>query len=32
MTCDVDEIVPFSREDIQGEGIWVLDAFFELYM
>lgn len=32
VACNVDEIVPFCREDLLGEGVWVLDAFFEVYM
>jgi len=32
IACNVDEIVPFCREDLLGEGVWVLDAFFEVYM
>jgi hypothetical protein len=30
--CTIEEITPFSRDDIDGEAVWVLDAFFEVYM
>jgi hypothetical protein len=30
--CTVEEVVPFAREDLLGEGVFVLDAFFEMYM
>jgi Domain of unknown function (DUF4045)/Gelsolin repeat len=30
--CTVEEVIPFSREDLLSEGVYVLDAFFEMYM
>lgn len=30
--CTVEEVVPFAREDLLDEGVYVLDAFFEMYM
>jgi len=30
-TC-VTEIAPFLQEDVEAENIYVLDAFFELYV
>jgi hypothetical protein len=31
--CDVEELVPFDCADLQRDGgVWVLDAFFEMYM
>lgn len=32
MTADVVEIAPFSQMDLEAENIYVLDAFFEIYM
>lgn len=32
MTAEVNEIAPFSQADIEAENIYVLDAFFEIYM
>lgn len=29
---DIKEIMPFSQRDLEPEGIFVLDAFFEMYM
>jgi hypothetical protein len=30
--CTIEEVAPFSKEDLIGEAVWVLDAFFEVYM
>jgi hypothetical protein len=30
--CTVEELIPFAREDLLSEGVYVLDAFFEMYM
>jgi hypothetical protein len=31
--CEVEELVPFDCADLRREGgVWVLDAFFEMYM
>jgi hypothetical protein len=32
VVVSVQEVAPFSWDDIVGEGVWVLDAFFEVYM
>ncbi|KAK8157707.1 hypothetical protein IWX90DRAFT_376994 [Phyllosticta citrichinensis] len=32
MTAEVNEIAPFSQADIEAENIYVLDAFFEIYI
>ncbi|KAK0640109.1 Muscle M-line assembly protein unc-89 [Lasiodiplodia hormozganensis] len=32
MTADVVEIAPFSQMDLEAENIYVLDAFFEIYI
>jgi hypothetical protein len=32
VSINVEELVPFSWDDIDGEAVWVLDAFFEVYM
>lgn len=32
MTADVVEIAPFGQMDLEAENIYVLDAFFEIYM
>jgi hypothetical protein len=32
-SCEVEELVPFDCADLRREGgVWVLDAFFEMYM
>jgi hypothetical protein len=30
--CLIREIAPFTQEDLAGDGIFVLDAFFEIYV
>jgi hypothetical protein len=32
MTMTVKEIMPFCQRDLEPESIYVLDAFFEMYM
>lgn len=32
MTAEVVEVAPFSQADLEAENIYVLDAFFEIYM
>jgi hypothetical protein len=32
VTTSVKEIMPFSQRDLEPEGVYVLDAFFEMYM
>ena len=32
LTAQVREVVPFTQKDLSAEGVFVLDAFFEIYM
>ena len=32
VTAQVREVEPFAQKDLNKEGIWVVDAFFEIYM
>ena len=32
VTAQVREVEPFAQKDLSNEGIWVVDAFFEIYV